>query len=189
MENLREFKDFKDLKKGSSLVTENVISQNDAYEVIKAIQIPKSLVKSYIKKIKDESGQNMTELYGENIIAEKIIDYISTTFMNIENLPVSILLGSEYETSQVQAQPQSQIQDIQSQDGENIQAQATAQEIPAQEDGQAQIQIQGEDGQAQLDINIQSQGGQSQGGQSQGGQSQGGQSQGGQSQGGQSQVI
>jgi hypothetical protein len=167
MENLREFKQFKGLKKGSSLITENVISQSDAYEVIKALQIPKSLVKAYIKKIKDESGQNMTELYGENIIAEKIIDYIATNYMNIENLPVSILLGSEYDSAQVQP-AQAQVQ-LQPQGQENIQAQATAQEIGGQEEGQgAQIQIQDEEGQPQVQIDVQTQGqGQLQGGQSQ----------------------
>jgi hypothetical protein len=155
MENLREYKDFKGLKKGSSLISENVMPNGDSYDVTKSIELPKSVVKAYIKKIKDESGKNAAEFFAETTIAEKMIDYIISTYLNVENLPSSVLFG-DYMNTQTQpvqnapGQPQAQPAQTQVQGGDNVQADATAEQIPATQ--------------------TQPQGGQPQGGQPQGGQ-------------------
>ena len=148
MENLKEYNDFKNLKKGSSLISENIIPKGDVYDVTKSIELPKSVVKAYIKKIKDESGKNAAEFFAETTIAEKMIDYIIATYLNVENLPSSVLFG-DYMNAQTQPvqnaqQPQSQTQaqpqgTTQVQGGENVQADATAAQIPA---SQTQTQTQ-----------------------------------------------
>jgi len=150
MENLREYNDFKKLKKGSSLISENAMPKGDMYDVTKSIELPKSVVKAYIKKIKDESGKNAAEFFAETTIAEKMIDYIIATYLNVENLPSSVLFG-DYMNAQTQpivnapGQAQAQVQGTaQVQGGENVQAAATAQEIPQTQDGaQTPVQTQG----------------------------------------------
>jgi hypothetical protein len=80
--------------------------------------------------------------------------YLSSAFMNIENFPASIALGAQA-TSAVQpvvqatSQPQAQVP-TQPIEGQNVQAQSTAAQVPAQEGGQAtQGQGQATQGQGQ----------------------------------------
>jgi len=160
------FNDFQNKKRGSNFINETVIPFDDYYKVRVNIDVPFSLVNSYIKKIKDETGQDIKKFYSEIEIAEEIAKYVSTSYLNIENIPGDILAPEKNNGLVVNSQGQGQPQ------------------------GQLQNQPQGTQPQLDLDLDLggqQSQGGQPQGGQqSQGGQLQGGQqSQGGQLQGGQ----
>lgn len=164
MKNLNEFNKFKNLKKGK--LNEDVIPQGDIFKVWTSIDVPVSLINGYMKKVKDETGEKLEDRFGKSQIAEMLISYLTQSFLNIENFPTTIVTGEATKVqpqAQAQVQPQTQVQEPQAQpQGQNIQAQATAQEIPAAQGGQAQ-------------------GGQAQGGQTQG-QTQGGQTQGGQTQ-------
>ena len=157
MEQLHSRSSFIKLKQGNVLVNENTVSKGDSWEILIPIQIPKSLVKSYFKKVKDETGNNLSESHGEINVAEELVSYAMKTFIKIENLPTSIVLG-DHDSSIVQVQPQAQtqaqpqtqpIQDAPT-DGTtpqgdtapaNPQAQAAAQSIPATEGG-TQVQAQ-----------------------------------------------
>lgn len=159
MEQLHSRSSFIKLKQGDVLVNENTVSKGDSWEILIPIQIPKSLVKSYFKKVKDETGNNLSESHGEINVAEELVSYAMKTFIKIENLPTSIVLGDHDSSivqvqpqAQTQAQPQTQTQPIQdaptdgaTPQGEttpaNPQAQAAAQSIPATEGG-TQVQAQ-----------------------------------------------
>ena len=158
-ESIIRFNDFQHKKRGSNFINETVIPFDDYYKVRVNIDVPFSLVNSYIKKIKDETGQDIKKFYSEIEIAEEIAKYVSTSYLNIENIPGDIL-APENNNGLVVNSPQPQGQG-QSQFSQFNQGQ------PQGQGGQPQ----GQGGQSQ------GQGGQSQG---QGGQSQG---QGGQSQG------
>lgn len=133
MKNMNDFKDFKNLKNGASLITEDVIQMGDMYRV-RGFNVPISLVRAFIKKAK-ESGQDISNKFADTELAEMIAKYVETTFLTIENLPLAVL-GNEYSAPvQVQAQVQTPAQPVQ-----NAQAQTTAQEIPAQEVVQPQGQ-------------------------------------------------
>lgn len=157
MEQLHSRSSFIKMKQGAVLVNENTVSKGDSWEILIPIQIPKSLVKSYFKKVKDETGNNLSESHGEINVAEELVSYAMKTFIKIENLPTSIVLG-DHDSSIVQVQPQAQAQtQLQTQpvqdapadgttpQGEtapaNPQAQAAAQSIPATEGG-TQVQAQ-----------------------------------------------
>lgn len=163
MKNLNEFNKFKNLKKGK--LNEDVIPQGDLFKVWTSIDVPVSLINGYMKKVKDETGEKLEDRFGKSQIAEMLISYLTQSFLNIENFPVTIVTGEATKVQpQAQVQPQVQVQEPQAQpQGQNVQAQATAQEIPATQGGQAQGQAQG--GQTQTQ-------GQAQGGQAQGGQTQ-----------------
>lgn len=146
MKNTFDFKSFKNLKKGNSLITEDVIAIGDSYRV-RGFDVPKALISSFKKKAKD-SGNDISGKFADTELAEFIAKYVQTKFLTIDNLPLDVL-GDEFAGVTVQTQPQIQMQpqaQVQTQpaEGQNVQAQATAQEIPAQEGGQGQGAIQGQ---------------------------------------------
>ena len=149
MKNMNDFKSFKGLKTGNSLITEDVIQIGTDYSV-RGFRVPVALVNSFKKKAK-EAGQDITGKFADTELAEYIASYVATTYLTIENLPLEVL-GADYSNIQVQpaqtqVQPQSQIQD----DVQNSQAQDTVQDIPSQEDGVQTGQGQGQ-GQTQTQI-------------------------------------
>jgi hypothetical protein len=151
MKHLTSLNDFK--KSKNSKLTETVFALDDIYRVLPNIDVPKSLINAYIKKVKDETGRDIKDVYGQEQIAEMIVNYLNSAFMNIENLPVAMSMGTNYgKGSQVQPiQGQGQVQQIQQiqPQGQQTQAQQTAQEIPA-EGGQGQsLQGQGQSLQGQ----------------------------------------
>lgn len=154
MKNTFDFKSFKGMKKGNSLITEDVVQMGTEFRV-RGFDVPVSLVSAFKKKAKD-SGNDIAGKFADTELAEFIAKYIATKFLTIDNLPLEVL-GDEYAKVQVQTQPVAQVQtqtqpQVQAQDGQNVQAQATAQEIPAQEggaQGQGQTQGQGQ-GQGQI---------------------------------------
>ncbi len=160
MKNMNDFKSFKNLKKGTALISEDVIQFGDSYRV-RGFDVPTSLIGAFKKKAKD-SGNDISGKFADTELAEFIARYVQSTFLTIDNLPMEVL-GSDYSKvqvqpvqGQVQPQGQTQVQDV---EGQNVQAQATAQEIPAQEGGQPQTQGQGQiQGQPQGQGQIQGQG-------------------------------
>lgn len=159
MENLTNFDSFKNKKHGSK-VNEGVIKIGNDY-IVSDIQIPVSLVNSYIKKIKDETGKNLREMLSDSDVAHRLVAYCIGNYLQIDNLPANIIIGDESSAAvevqetpaetqtQTQTQPQSQAPaetQPQSQSpapaqGEATQVQKTAQEIPATEGGEQSQEI------------------------------------------------
>ena len=156
MKNMNDFKSFKDLKKGTSLITEDVVEMGGEW-IVRSFAIPSNIISAFKKKAKDSGQEGIVTRFSDAEIAEYIAKYLSNN-LSIESLPLEVM-GADYSNVQVQpqVQPQGQVQDMQIQgqvqgDAQNIQAQETAQEIPAQEgqaQGQGQIQGQGQ-GQGQI---------------------------------------
>ena len=149
MKNLIKLDSFSGLKKGEK-INESVRLLGDKYEIMKGFSIPKSLVASYIKKVKDDSGQDIKSFYGDEIIAEKIFDYVMNTLVNIDNLPVTIVLGDTYKGVQVQPSTQSQpAPQGQTEVQEQTPESQTAAQIPAEEGGNQGQDVQGQATQGQ----------------------------------------
>jgi len=127
--NLISLKEFK--KKAGNSVNENVIVTEDTFKVRRSIDIPASLVKAYIKKCKDTGSKEISTTYSEVEIAEILADYVSTKYMNIENFPVSILLGTDFVQTPVQAEATDQVQTPAQPVQAAPVAQAPVQETPA----------------------------------------------------------
>lgn len=73
-------------------IVETVKQVDDIYKV-GSINIPQSLINSYVKKVKDETGKNLRQLYSDMEIAEELVKYAVDTHLNSDDLPVSALLG------------------------------------------------------------------------------------------------
>lgn len=134
MNNITSFNKFKNTKTDKledSAMYESAQLYDSVWKVRTRMEIPVSLINAYVKKVQSEVGEDPKKRYSEQEIAEEIANYVSSSFLSVENLPTSII-------SNVQAQPQVQTSqdmpdDAQIQDEEEIQSQI-------QEPGQSQIQ-------------------------------------------------
>ena len=132
--NLFEFREFQKKNRTKTRLNENVQAVDDIYRVRKRIDVPMSLVNAFKKKVKDESGKNIGQFYSDVELAEEIADYIISSYVSIENLPVNLILGDQYSKAQGgQGQPD------EFDDTQPVQGQPQAQPAPQ---GQPQAQAQ-----------------------------------------------
>lgn len=146
MNHIRKFQSFRKGKKREEIIKEAVFQVNDIYKVKTTIDIPQSLINAYVKKVKDNTGKNLRQFFGDMDIAEEIVKFVAQSGLDADTLSATALVGGAQGQSQGQgqAQPQAQTQ------GEGqVQAQPQAQ-------GQVQVQTQGE-GQVQAQPQAQGQ--------------------------------
>lgn len=166
MKHLKKFEKYRIVKNREDIIKESVLQVNDIYKVRTMIDLPQSLLNSYVKKVKDTTGKNLRQFFGDVDIAEEIVKYINTNFLNVDQIPAGALMGdaqAQPET-QGQAQPQAQTQvapQVQPQAQPETQGQAQPQaqvqvQTEAQPQGQAQPQAQAQ-GQAQAQPQAQGQ--------------------------------
>ena len=157
MKHVKAFEKFRIQKNREEIIKESVFQVNDLYKVKTMIDLPQSLINAYVKKVKDTTGKNLRQFFGDVDIAEEIIKYVTTTFLDIDKIPGGAIMGGQTQAqtqgqgqvqvqTEPQAQPQAQTQpQAQVQTEAQPQAQAPAEgefEEPAQ--GQAQEPAQGQ---------------------------------------------
>ena len=153
MKHVKAFEKFRIQKNREEIIKESVFQVNDLYKVKTMIDLPQSLINAYVKKVKDTTGKNLRQFFGDVDIAEEIIKYVTTTFLDIDKIPGGAIMGGQTQAQtqgqgqvQVQTEPQAQTQpQAQVQTEAQPQAQAPAEgefEEPAQ--GQAQEPAQGQ---------------------------------------------
>ncbi len=117
--NLTNFEDFREKKsvnESSKKITEAAQGQAqvDSIPIVKMINFPLALVKSFIKKVLDETGKDIVKggVWSDDLIARTLVDYTVSSLMIIENFPISIATGNaesqKAQSAQV-AQPAAQI--------------------------------------------------------------------------------
>ena len=131
MKHIRNYENYRIKKKRYEIIKEAVLQVNDIYKVNTMIDIPQSLINAYVKKVKDESGKNLRQFFGDVNIAEEIVKHITQEFLNVDSIPANALMGG-----QAQEETQTQVQT-------QVQPQAQMQTQP-QAQPQAQPQVQGE---------------------------------------------
>jgi hypothetical protein len=163
--NLTNFEDFQNKRKS---VTEKKVDnienvekideaqsqkEVDSIPIVKMVNFPIALVKSFIKKVSDETGKDIVKggVWSDDLIARTLVDYTISNLMIIENFPVSIVTGnadkSQAQIAQAPAQTAQQVPQAQvpapQEGGQQIQSppatvgtqnpQQTAQQIPPTE--------------------------------------------------------
>ena len=127
MKHIRTFDSYKDIKKKLASVdpeiftqamNESVLQVGDLYKVRSMVDIPQSLINSYIKKVKDTTGKNLRQFFGDVEIAEELLKFITISNLDVEKIPGNALMGG----SQAQAQGTQVQVDV---------AQTTTDEVPA----------------------------------------------------------
>lgn len=135
MKNIYNLDDFKGKKSyiQESKVNEMVEAIDEVYRVSFDVDLPKSLVSSYIKKVKESTGKDLRADMGEKRLAERLVQWTNENYLNIENLPVEIVTGSDKAPVQAQTQVQSQAQ-------AQTQVQEPTEDVQAQTQAQTQVQ-------------------------------------------------
>ena len=133
MKHIRTFESYRVRKNREEIIRESVLQVNDIYKVKTMIDIPQSLINAYVKKVKDTTGKNLRQFFGDVDIAEEIVKYINLNNLDVEKLPGNALMGGAQGQTQGQAQPQVEIE------GET-QPQAQTQAPQGQEAPQGQAQ-------------------------------------------------
>lgn len=153
MKHVKAFEKFRIQKNREEIIKESVFQVNDLYKVKTMIDLPQSLINAYVKKVKDTTGKNLRQFFGDVDIAEEIIKYVTTTFLDIDKIPGGAIMGGQTQAQtqgqvQVQTEPQAQTEpQVQAQPQVQTEAQPQAQE-PAEgefeEPTQGQAQPQGQ---------------------------------------------
>lgn len=96
--HIRDFTSFKNKRRDlqtTDTVNESVIQMGDKYRIMNGIDVPQSLVNAVAKKVKEETGKKLSNIYSDTQVAEEIVKYIASEFLKIESLPSSIFIGGE----------------------------------------------------------------------------------------------
>ena len=133
MKHVKAFEKFRIQKNREEIIKESVFQVNDLYKVKTMIDMPQSLINAYVKKVKDTTGKNLRQFFGDVDIAEEIVKYVTTNFLDVDKIPGGAIMGGQ---TQAQTQGQGQVQ-VQTEGQPQGQAQTEPQaQAPAQ--GQAQ---------------------------------------------------
>ena len=114
MKHVRTFEKYRIVKNREELIKEAVLQVNDLYKVKTMIDIPQSLLNSYIKKVKDTTGKNLRTFFGDVDLAEEIVKWVTMNFLDVDKIPGNALMGGAQgqvqAQSQIQGQPQVQVE-------------------------------------------------------------------------------
>jgi len=134
MKHIRKFESYQKKIRRDEIIKESVLQVNDIYKVRSLVDIPQSLINAYVKKVKDTTGKNLRQFFGDVDIAEEILKWVTLNNVDVDKIPAGALTGD----AQGQAQP-GQAQPGQAQAGQAQAGQAQAGQAQAQP-GQAQSQ-------------------------------------------------
>ena len=148
MKHIRTYENYRVRKNREEIIKESVLQVNDIYKVKTMIDIPQSLINAYVKKVKETTGKNLRQFFGDVDIAEEIVKYINMNNLDVEKIPGGAIMGGQAQAqtgdgqTQIQTDPQAQMQvqpEAQMQAQPEMQAQPQVQTEP-----QAQLQVQPE---------------------------------------------
>lgn len=171
MKHIRTYENYRVKKNREEIIKESVLQVNDIYKVKTMIDIPQSLINAYVKKVKDTTGKNLRQFFGDVDIAEEIVKYINMNNLDVEKIPGGALMGggqSQAQTTQTEAQPQVQTEgeaqpQAQTQEAPQVQPQAQTEEAPQAQAQPAQGEFEEPQAQAQPAQGQEAQEGQGQG--------------------------
>jgi hypothetical protein len=138
MKHVKAFEKFRIQKNREDIIKEAVYQVNDIYNVQVTVPITQAIINKYVQKVKETTGKNLRQFFGDVQLAEEITKWVMTNGLDVEKIPGGAILGG-----QTQAQGQAQAQAPQAQTQEMPQAQPQAQpEVQAQAPVQGQPEVQ-----------------------------------------------
>ena len=99
---IRKFESYKKARRENKLnVRESVVMKVDStFKVKPMVDVTQSLINSYVKKVKEETGKELRDFYSDMDLAEALVKYIMDNKMSIENIPSNALLGENAEKAE-----------------------------------------------------------------------------------------
>lgn len=143
MKHIRTFENYRVVKNREDIIKESVLQVNDIYKVKTMVDIPQSLVNSYVKKVKDNAGKNLRQFFGDVDIAEEIVKYINLNFLDVDKIPAELLMGG--------GQPSDQ-SSTDSTDNSDVEVENTPQEAPVEPVQSAEVQEEPSEEEEELEL-------------------------------------
>ena len=82
-------------------IRESVTKVGDVYKVkILGAEVPKSLINAFVSKAKKERDMDPRDNWSDSDLAELFIKYILDTYLNVDSIPVSAIMGEKVEGAQ-----------------------------------------------------------------------------------------
>ncbi len=145
MNHIRKFESYKNKINKKEVTNETVFQMGDVYKVRFSVDVPKSMVNSYVKKVKEASGKNLRDFMGEMDLAEELVKSVLQTNLDVEKISSDAIIGGQ---SQPQAQPQGEVQ---------VQTQAQTEAQPAESQPEGEFEEVEDQGQSQTQGEVQAQ--------------------------------
>lgn len=143
MKHVKAFEKFRIQKNREDIIKEAVYQVNDIYNVQVTVPITQAIINKYVQKVKETTGKNLRQFFGDVQLAEEITKWVMTNGLDVEKIPGGAILGGQTQAQgQAQAAPQAQTQEMpqaQPQAQPEVQAQA-----PVEGQPQVQTQVQGQ---------------------------------------------
>lgn len=124
--------------KGS--VNESTFKIGDIFKVKPIVDVPKSLINAFVSKAKKEQDVDPRENWSDTDLAELMVNYIVSTFMNVDSIPVEAIMGDKKPAASIQVQEPAQAIVQPAQTSQPVQA---AQEETKIANIPAQLQVEG----------------------------------------------
>lgn len=86
-------------------VNESVFKIGDVYKVKTLVEVPKSIINAFVSKAKKEQDVDPREMWSDTDLAEIFVNYVTSTFLNIDSIPVDAIMGEKSPEVQAQGQP------------------------------------------------------------------------------------
>ena len=138
MKHVKAFEKFRIQKNREDIIKEAVYQVNDIYNVQVTVPITQAIINKYVQKVKETTGKNLRQFFGDVQLAEEITKWVMTNGLDVEKIPGGAILGG-----QTQAQGQAQAPQAQTQEMPQAQPQAQPEaQAPAQAQPQAQPEVQ-----------------------------------------------
>ncbi len=99
---IRKFESYKKARRENKLnVRESVVMKVDStFKVKPMVDVTQSLINSYVKKVKEETGKELRDFYSDMDLAEALVKYIMDNKFSIENIPSNAFLGENAEKAE-----------------------------------------------------------------------------------------
>jgi hypothetical protein len=150
MKHVKAFEKFRIQKNREDIIKEAVYQVNDIYNVQVTVPITQAIINKYVQKVKETTGKNLRQFFGDVQLAEEITKWVMTNGLDVEKIPGGAILGGQTQAQgQAQAAPQAQTQEMpqaQPQAQPEVQAQA-----PVEGQPQVQTQVQGQPVEAEFE--------------------------------------
>ena len=142
--HIRNFGGFRNRAETLENINEHVIQVDNTYQVSVIAKVEAKLISAYAKKVEQNTGIKVADVYGNNQLAELIVAWVLQDGLDADKIPATAIVGGSQGQGQTQAQvPQAQAQ--------VPQAQAQVPQVQAQNQ-QVQVQTTAPDGNEDLPL-------------------------------------
>ena len=94
----RNFESFSNKRRNGKLnsINEAVVKRDDTF-IVGGINVPQKAINAYVRKVKEQTGKDLKSMFSEMEIAQELVLWSVGSLDNVDNIPVSALLGGDEE--------------------------------------------------------------------------------------------